>query len=130
MNLSISSAAAAASTTRIGQAAVPQPMKESVKALGKALQGGDLTAARGAYVNLLKQAPGGATMTPGSPLANLGKALAQGDIDAAKAAFASLLRNPVGPAQSPPIRPELSMSLAPTVSSNGGSAGSLLDAVA
>lgn len=127
MTLSITGTGGAAQTARTNLA-VPAPVREDVKALGKALRGDDLPAARAAYVDLVKQAPEGAQFQPGSPFAELGKALVQGDMDTAKAAFAAALRGAAG--QSPPIKVEPAISLAPTVSSTGGSAGGTLNAVA
>lgn len=128
MTLSITGTGAAAPAARTIVAAAPAAVREDVKALGKALRGGDLPAARAAYVDLVKQAPEDAQLQPGSPFAALGKALAKGDMDAAKTAFAAALRGAAG--QSPPIKVDAPISLAPTVSSTGGSAGGTLNAVA
>lgn len=132
MNLSItnSNAASALNSARTRMAAVPQAVKDDVKALGQALRADDLQAARGAFVELAKQAPEGATLQPGSPFAELGKSLAQGDVAAAKTAFASMVRSQIEKPSTGPIKPEQPISLPPTVSSTGGSAGGTLNAVA
>jgi len=135
MSLSITNTTSALNSARTNLANVPQGVKDDVKALAKALRSGDLPAARQAYVDLAKQAPEGATLQPGSAFATLGKALAGGDVAAAKTAFASLLRGQIDkpadkPATTDPVKPEPPVSLPPTVSSTGGSAGSTLNAVA
>lgn len=131
MSLSITNAASPLTTVRSQLANVPQAVKDDVKALGKALRDGDVTAARQAYVDLAKQAPEGATLQPGSPFATLGKALATGDVAAAKTAFSNLVRGQIDkPATTDPVKPEQPVSLPPTVSSTGGSAGGTLNAVA
>jgi len=129
MSLSITNYAAL-NTARTNLATVPQAVRDDVKALGKALRSDDLASAREAYVDLVKQAPEGSSFQPGSPFAELGKALAKGDVEAAKTSFSAMIQAKLGGATTDPVKPEAPISLAPTVSSTGGSAGGTLNAVA
>jgi hypothetical protein len=57
-------------------------------ALGRALQAGDLTAAREAFQKLAAHLPPGTLNNPNHPMAKVGKALLSDDLEAARAAFA------------------------------------------
>jgi hypothetical protein len=56
-------------------------------ALGRALQSGDLTAAREAFQKVAAHLPPGTLNNPNHPMAKVGKALLADDLDAARAAF-------------------------------------------
>jgi hypothetical protein len=123
MSLSVQGASSAAVAT---PAVVSPAPRDAFKPLAQALRAGDLTAARSAYADIVKQAPEGATFKPGSPFAEMGKALLQGDVDAAKVDFRAMVKGALTqpPIVSPPPAP------APVSSSTGGVAGSLLNTVA
>ena len=57
-------------------------------ALGRALQSGDLTAARDAFQKVAAHLPPGTLNNPNHPMAKVGKALLADDLEAARAAFA------------------------------------------
>ena len=56
-------------------------------ALGRALQAGDLTAAREAFQKVAAHLPPGTLNNPNHPMSKVGKALLADDLDAARAAF-------------------------------------------
>jgi hypothetical protein len=113
------------STTGLQAPPTPSPERQAFIDLAKSMRTGDLSAARKAYADVVKNAPAGASFTPGSPFAEIGKSLAKGDLASAQEAFRSLLRGAIGKhggtAPQPPV---------PGVSSTGGTAGAVLNAVA
>lgn len=101
--------------------------RQAVKDLAASLQAGDLGAAKQAYVQLVKNAPDGATWNPESAFAQLGRALKAGDLaaakEAAKAAWQDFRQ------ATPPVIPGVPEP-APAPSTTGGTAGTLLNVVA
>lgn len=106
------------------------PERQAVRDLGKSLRAGDLDAAREAYVDIIRNAPEGATWQKDSGFAQIGKALVQGDLEGAKTAFADTIKGKIGlPAGQDPGTPP-SEPPVPVPSSTGGASGSLLNVVA
>ena len=110
----------------------PQPAnpegRQAVKDLTIALKNEDLAAARTAYVQMLRNAPEGATWNASGPVADVGRALVQGDVVAAKEIARTALQGlkPERPANTTPGEP----STPKAVSTTGGTAGTLLNVVA
>jgi hypothetical protein len=128
MSLSISGGNAAVPIAPIAvRPVLPSSARQDTAQIGKALKNGDLSAAQSAYADLLKQAPAGSSLTPGSPLAELGKALKQGDLSAAKSAYSDLLQSRAqggaGTVKPVPVTP-------PAQTSASGSAGAVINTVA
>jgi hypothetical protein len=67
-----------------GMTAAINPQLKNIHQLSKAVRTGDLDDAKQAYMNIIKDAPPGATWNPDSAFAQLGKALKQGDLASAK----------------------------------------------
>jgi hypothetical protein len=61
--------------------------------MSQSMQSGDLSGARSAYASLVRNAPPGATMQPGSPFAQLGQALASGDMSSAQTAWSTMVQD-------------------------------------
>lgn len=101
--------------------------RQAVKDLAVSLQSGDLGSARKAYVQIVKNAPDGATWNPESAFAELGRALKSGNLEAAKEAAKAAWKD-FKPA-TPPVTPGLPEP-APASSTTGGTAGTLLNVVA
>jgi hypothetical protein len=101
--------------------------RQAVKALAQALKSEDLQAAKEAYVQILKNAPAGATWNPDSPLATVGRALRDGDIATAQEATKAALQA-LRPSRGPSIPEQPVPPKAP--STTGGTAGTLLNVVA
>jgi hypothetical protein len=103
--------------------------RQAVKALAQALKAEDLPAAKEAYVQIVKNAPAGATWKPDSAFAAVGRALRDGDVVAAREAAKAGLQGlrPPGP-PSIPGDPEPSPTKVP--STTGGTSGTLLNVVA
>ena len=101
--------------------------RQALKDLAAALKSGDLDGAKQAYVQVLKQAPEGATWNPDSGFAEVGRALKAGNVEAAReAAKAALIdRRP----STPPVTPGVPEPAA-APSTTGGTAGTLLNVVA
>jgi hypothetical protein len=111
----------------------PSAERQDFRALGKALKSGDMSAAKVAYAEVVKDAPEGASVTPGSPFVQLGAALRSGDADAAKAAFSAMIKDARanhGGGALPPPAISLPPTLAPVASTTGGTAGGTLNEVA
>lgn len=101
--------------------------RQAMKDLTQALKAEDLGAARQAFVQVLKNAPEGATWKPDSGLAEVGRALMAGDVVAAKEAGKAALQG-LKPQQPPATPGEPEPPKAP--STTGGTAGTLLNVVA
>lgn len=101
----------------------PGPLRQANRDLMQALRGDDLAAARQAYDTLAQAIPESHPMKAGSPFARLGEALAAGDMGAAKGAYADIFRSRADRTTRPPEPP-------PVTSTTGGTAGTLLNAVA
>jgi hypothetical protein len=101
--------------------------RQAMKDLTQALKTEDLGAARQAFVQVLKNAPEGATWKPDSGLAEVGRALLAGDVVAAKEAGKAALQG-LKPQQPPATPGEPEPPKAP--STTGGTAGTLLNVVA
>ena len=128
MSLSVNTGAMQPITAQPTRA--PTAEGQAFRSLAKSLRAGDVDAAKAAYVDVIKNAPEGATLERGSPFAQLGKALHQGDVEAAKVAFADMLktaRGQVPPIASPIVPPAI---LVAGASTTGGIAGSTLNEVA
>ncbi len=101
--------------------------RQALKDLAASLKSGDLEGARQAYVQVLKQAPEGATWNPDSGFAEVGRALKAGNVEAAReAAKAALIDRRPGASPVTPGVPEP----AAAPSTTGGTAGTLLNVVA
>jgi len=122
MSLSVSNSL---STSGLQAQAQPSPERQAFVDLAKSLRTGDLSAARQAYADVIRNAPEGASFKPGSSFAEVGKALLKGDVPAAQEAFQTMLRGASGKGGG--TAPQASTAV---VSSTGGTAGSLLNAVA
>ena len=105
--------------------AAKSPERQAFVDLAKSLRAGDLSAARDAYADVIRNAPEGARFKPGSPFAEVGKALLKGDVSAAQEAFQTMLRGAIGKGGGTAPQPSV-----PVASSTGGTAGGLLNAVA
>ncbi len=101
--------------------------RQALKDLASSLESGDLDAAREAYVQVLKQAPPGATWNPDSGFAEVGRALKAGNVEAAREAAKSALIE--RRAAATPVTPGVPEPVA-TPSTTGGTAGTLLNVVA
>lgn len=101
--------------------------RQAVKDLAVSLHSGDLETAKKAYVQIVKNAPDGATWNPESAFAELGRALKAGDLAAAKEAAKGAWQD-FRPAP-PPVTPGVPAP-APAPSTTGGTAGTLLNVVA
>jgi hypothetical protein len=101
--------------------------RQAVKDLATSLKSGDLDGARQAYVQVVKNAPEGATWNPESHFAEIGRALKAGNLEAAKEAAKAAWdeRRPSAPPVTPGVPEPV---LAP--STTGGTAGTLLNVVA
>lgn len=101
--------------------------RQALKDLGAALRSEDLDGARQAYVQVIRNAPEGATWNPDGAFAEVGRALKAGNIEAAREAAKAGLQAlrpdaaPVNPGVPGP---------ATAVSTTGGTAGTLLNVVA
>lgn len=101
--------------------------RQALKDLGASLRSGDLDGARQAYVQVIRNAPEGATWNPDSAFAEVGRALKAGNVEAAREAAKAGLQalrpdaSPVNPGVPEPV-------VAP--STTGGTAGTLLNVVA
>lgn len=110
----------------------PQPVnpegRQAVKDLTVALKNEDLAAARTAYAQMIKSAPEGTTWNTSGPVADVGRALVQGDVAAAKEIAKTALQGlkPERPTNTTPGEPPAPVS----VSTTGGTAGTLLNVVA
>ena len=85
-----SGSASAVDQARLDRAAQFQQCRKDFRALGAALQSGDITAAQSAFATLQKdmpQRPDGASKSGTDPMAQLGQALSSGDLSAAQSAF-------------------------------------------
>lgn len=60
--------------------------RHPVKALAESLQADDLSGAKRAYAQIIRQAPPGATWNPDGGMAHIGRALREGDVEAARKA--------------------------------------------
>lgn len=123
MSLSINTAAPVATQTTTSVARNPAE-RQAFRDLAQALKASDLTAARQAYVAILKNAPEGAQFPRGSAFADVGRALAQGDVAGATAAFKSMVQ---GRLDGRPQQPPAPVPLPPQASAGPNS---LLDVVA
>ncbi|MBS0445522.1 MAG: hypothetical protein JSR59_06180 [Proteobacteria bacterium] len=93
--------------------------------MAEAMQSGDLDAAKSAFATVVRNAPPGATMQPGGPMAQLGKALASGDLSAAQSTWSTIVQNH----QTQPAMP-ISNPTTQVASSTGGTAGATLNVTA
>lgn len=121
------------SSTLPGPERLPQggpAARQAVKDLATSLKSGDLDGARQAYVQVIRNAPEGATWKPDSAFAELGRALKAGDVEAArevaKQALGALADR--RPTVTPPAPGPAEPMAAP--STTGGTAGTLLNVVA
>jgi len=112
-------------TDAAARIAAPGPLRQANRDLAVALRNDDLSGAQQAYATLAKAVPEGVELKPGSPFATLGEALGNGDLQAAQGAYADIFRSRV---ERTPRQPEPAP--APAPSTTGGSAGTLLNAVA
>jgi len=94
-----------------------------LRAVGQALQAGDLSAATAAYSALADKGQRFAGRNPDSPFAKLGAALSAGDLAGAKAAFATMFTSRMpdraDKSPTPPVATD------PVVSASGVSGGLL-----
>jgi len=125
---SLSISANSGSMPQINQSQMAQ-MKSQFDQLGKALDSGDLTAAKKAYTALQQNAPQGAPQGGQGPMAQmkskidqLGQALDSGDLAAAKKAYSAIQQSaPKGrPMGAPPAGGGASPSAGGTQSTSGG----------
>lgn len=122
--------AASSAATRPGRPAEPvEPgMRQAMVDLGKALRADDAQAARGAYAEMIRQAPDGAEWHKDSAFAALGKALLTQDLPAARQAYGDMIRNGLAAIRpQPPGGPTMPAPPAVSASSTGGVAGSLVN---
>lgn len=123
--MSISIHAATPATGQTTAAAKRNPAeRQAFRDLADALKASDVTAARQAYVAILKNAPDGTQFPRGTEFANVGRALIAGDIEGATTAFKSMVQGRVGSLPPLPVPP---VSLPPQAP---GSPGALLDLMA
>lgn len=90
MGMPINSVASGSATQQLHGAGAWQQRRQSFDTLAKALQSGDLNAAKQAYSSLASSFPQGVANNPNSPLAKLGQALQTGDLSAVQTAFAAM----------------------------------------
>jgi hypothetical protein len=76
-----------------GASTRPPEQQQAFQDLRRALRSDDLDTAKQAYVNVVRNAPDGATWNPDSPFAQVGKALVAGDMEAAKSAYAAMVKS-------------------------------------
>jgi hypothetical protein len=115
----------ASSVTGLEASSTTSPERQAFSDLAKSIRTGDLSAARKAYADIVRNAPADASFTPGSPFAEIGKSLLNGDVAGAQEAFRTMLRGATGrDGGTAPLPP------APGVSSTGGTAGGVLSLVA
>ena len=93
MGMPISSVASSNATQQLQGAGAWQQRRQSFDALSKALQSGDLTAAKQAFSSLASSFPQGVANNPNSPLAKLGQALQTGNLSAVQSAFSAMRGN-------------------------------------
>jgi outer membrane protein assembly factor BamD (BamD/ComL family) len=104
--------------------------REAYKEMGSAMQSGDLSSARSAYATMVRNAPPGATLQAGSPMAQLGKALVTGDMSAAQSTWSEMVAKHQGSDGVAPQAPVDTLPNTPSASSTGGVAGAMLDVTA
>jgi hypothetical protein len=100
--------------------------RDAYSQMSSALQSGDIDDAKSAYATLVRNAPPGASMQPGGPMAQLGKALATGDLTAAQSTWSTIVQNHQSQSTTSPI----DLPAPSTASTTGGVAGSTLSVTA
>jgi hypothetical protein len=90
MGMRIASASSVNQGSAASGASAWQQRRQQFEALSKALQGGNLDAAKAAYGSLVSQGGKVTSADPNSPFAQLGKALQGGDLAGAQQAFAAI----------------------------------------